>query len=94
MKGELNTEKLWNRIVKNRTSYFMLAPFTIFFALFTVIPVLVAMVLSFTNFNMAEFPKFVGLQNYFRLFLEDEVFIISLKNTLIFALITGPIGYV
>ena len=72
----------------------MLAPFTVFFMVFTVIPVLVAMVLSFTTFNMAEFPKFVGLQNYFRLFLEDEVFIIALKNTLIFALITGPIGYV
>lgn len=94
LKNEVYKERLWKKIAKNRTSYLMLAPFTVFFMVFTVIPVLVAMVLSFTNFNMAEFPKFVGLQNYFRLFLEDEVFIIALKNTLIFALITGPIGYI
>ena len=39
-------------------------------------------------------PKFVGFDNYIRMFLEDDVFVKALKNTLIFALLTGPLGYV
>jgi multiple sugar transport system permease protein len=38
-------------------------------------------------------PVFVGFANYRNLFVNDEVFAIAVKNTLIFALITGPIGY-
>jgi multiple sugar transport system permease protein len=36
----------------------------------------------------------VGLENYFQIFLNDEYFIVSLKNTLIFAIILGPASYV
>lgn len=74
--------------------YVMMSPFFILFFLLTVIPVLSSVALSFTDFNMVQFPKFVGFNNYLRLFLEDEVFIKALKNTLVFALITGPIGYI
>jgi len=52
-----------------------------------------AITLSFTSFNMLQMPQFVGWENYLRLFLENEVFIIALQNTLIFAVFTGPIGY-
>lgn len=52
------------------------------------------MVLSFTHFNMLEWPSFAGWGNYLRLFLDDEIFMIALKNTLIFAVITGPLSYV
>ena len=48
---------------------------------------------SFTDWNMLEKPEFVGWQNYVKLLLDDEIFIISLKNTLIFAVITGPVSY-
>jgi carbohydrate ABC transporter membrane protein 1, CUT1 family (TC 3.A.1.1.-) len=51
------------------------------------------MILSFTNFNVLEMPDFVGWKNYIKLFLEDDIFMISLKNTLLFAVITGPISY-
>ena len=74
-------------------SYAMLAPFMIFFILFTVLPVLAAIGLSFTNFNMLETPEFIGLQNYQRLFVGDTVFITAIKNTLIFAVICGPVSY-
>ena len=43
---------------------------------------------------MLQAPKFVGLDNYVNLFLYDEVFIIALKNTLILAVITGPVSYI
>jgi multiple sugar transport system permease protein len=38
-------------------------------------------------------PRFIGWDNYTRLFLNDDVFMIALKNTLLFAVITGPISY-
>lgn len=78
----------------NKHSYILLAPYMVLFAVFTVLPVLISIVLSFTYFNMLEFPKFIGWQNYTRLFLEDEVFLIAVKNTLLFAVITGPISYI
>ena len=82
------------RLKKNKASYIMMAPYFILFFFFTVLPVLMSIVLSFTYFNMLEFPKFNGWSNYTKLFLNDDIFLISLKNTLIFAVVTGPISYV
>ena len=76
-----------------RSSYFMIAPFLIAFFIFTVLPVVAAIALSFTDFNMLQTPNWVGFDNYKTLFLNDDVFIIAVKNTLIMALITGPVGY-
>lgn len=81
---------LLQRDVQN---YMLLAPFMIMFFVFTILPVIVALVLGFTDFNMLQTPDFVGVDNYLRLFTEDDIFMIALKNTLIFALITGPVGY-
>ena len=80
-------------IRKNKDNYFMILPYFIFFFVFTIIPVLVAIYLSFTYFNLLQPPQFRGLFNYIRLFLDDDVFLIALKNTLIFALLTGPASY-
>ncbi len=70
-----------------------MAPFVILFTIFIVAPVLTAIGLSFTNYNMMQTPTFVGLNNYRLLFLDDEVFMTGLSNTLTFAIITGPVGY-
>ena len=86
--------KLSYQIARNRSIYLMLAPYFILFFLFTVLPVLVSIGLSFTYFNMLEMPTFIGWQNYVKLFLEDDIFLISLKNTLIFASVTGPVSYI
>lgn len=80
-------------INKNRVSYLFLAPFFIIFITFTLAPVLMSMVLSFTSFNVLEAPRFVGMLNYINLLLDDDVFLIAIKNTFLFAAITGPIGY-
>ncbi|MDD6236819.1 MAG: sugar ABC transporter permease [Clostridiales bacterium] len=74
-------------------SYFMLSFWLIIFFVFTVLPILSSVVLSFTDFDMLRVPNFVGLNNYLRLLLNDNVFLIALKNTLVFAIITGPVGY-
>lgn len=71
----------------------MLAPYFILFFIFTVLPVLTAISLSFTSFNVLEPPKFIFWENYIRLFLDDDIFKIAIRNTLIFAVITGPISY-
>lgn len=81
------------QISKNKASYAMMAPYFILFFFFTVLPVLMSIVLSFTDFNMLEAPDFVGWRNYVKLFLEDNIFVVALKNTLIFAVITGPVSY-
>ena len=59
----------------------------------SVAPVLTAIYLSFTYFNVLEAPRFIGWSNYKLLFLEDDVFIIAIANTLTFAVITGPVGF-
>lgn len=73
--------------------YAMLAPFIVFFSVFTVIPVVIAFALSFTNYNMFQMLSWVGLSNYKTLFLDDRIFLTALKNTFTFAVIVGPVGY-
>ena len=77
-----------------RNQYLLVAPFAIVFFLFTVLPVAAAIGLSFTSFNMTSMPSFVGLTNYITLIVEDDVFLTALKNTLVFALLTGPLSYI
>lgn len=81
------------RIKRNKESYIMLAPYFILFFLFTVLPVVMSIFFSFTYYNMLEMPEFIGWKNYIKLFLEDDIFLKSLKNTMILAVITGPVSY-
>lgn len=85
---------LLNRMKKYRASYLLMAPFMILFLIFTVVPVLSAIGISFTQFDMLSIPQFVGLQNYERMLLDDPIFFKVLKNTVIFAFLTGPLSYV
>ncbi len=78
---------------KHKVAYVMVAPYFILFTLFTVVPVLLSLVLSFTSFDLLNWPKFIFLDNYIRLFLDDDVFITAIKNTLKFAVVTGPGSY-
>ncbi|MBB3114630.1 multiple sugar transport system permease protein [Paenibacillus phyllosphaerae] len=83
------------REIKNKKhSYILMAPYMLLFAAFTILPVIMSIVISFTYFNLLEFPRFIGWQNYSRLFLEDDVFLTAIKNTLLFAAITGPVSYI
>ena len=84
----------WNEIKRNKAAYFMVAPFMIIFTCFTILPVVLSAVLSLTNFNLLQIPDFVGADNYIRLFLDDDIFIIACQNTLIFAAIVGPVSYI
>ncbi len=78
---------------KNKASYLLIAPYFILFFLFTVLPVGMSIGLSFTNYNMLQPPSFAGWGNYVKLMLEDDIFMISLRNTFVFAIVTGPVSY-
>lgn len=82
------------RMKRSKISYLYIAPYMILFFTFTVLPVLIAVFLSFTSFNVLEMPEFIGFENYTRLFLKDSVFIKGVKNTIVLALFIGPGGYI
>lgn len=83
----------WIEMKKYKVAYLMIAPFFLLFFTFTVVPVLLSVVLSFTSFNMLEAPEIIYFDNYIRLFLDDDIFLLALKNTFVFAVITGPVSY-
>ncbi len=78
---------------KNYDCYLFLAPFGILFILFTVLPVVISIFYGFTNYNLLEAPDFIGLKNFQKLFVNDSIFTKSFRNTMIVAVIVGPIGY-
>lgn len=92
LRGRL--EKGWKSVKKNKGSYLFAAPYMILFFTFTALPVIVSLGLGFFSFNMLEAPVFVGMDNYIRLFLGDDIFIKAIGNTFLLAVMVGPIGYI
>ncbi len=84
----------WKEMKRNKVAYLMVAPYMLIFTCFTVLPVVLSMLISFTDFNMLQMPNIVWLDNYIRLFLDDDIFLIAVKNTFIFAAIVGPASYI
>ena len=71
----------------------LLGPYVILFLFFIVLPIVIAVILSFTYFNTVETPEFTGLGNYIAVLTQDEVFLKNvLPNTIKFSLIVGPVG--
>lgn len=84
----------WKQVKLNRVLYVMIAPFLIFFLIFSVYPVAQAVYYSFTDYNVLQPANFIGLKNYNELFLHDTTFIKAIQNTFIIALFVGPGGYI
>lgn len=79
----------------NRHGYLFVAPYAILFTVFILIPVILAVVLSFTNFNAIEWPSWVGFLNYITLLTSDDVFMqYVLPNTVVYAVVVGIGGYI
>lgn len=79
---------------QHKSKYLMILPFGIIFITFTFLPILIAVGLGFTSFDMVSTPEFVGFNNYIDLMVDDSIFLIALKNTLFFAIVTGPLSYI
>ena len=78
----------------NKVCYLFLAPYAILFFTFFILPIGTSIFYGFTYYNILEPARFVGVQNYVNLILQDEVFLTSVKNTFVIAVITGPVGYI
>lgn len=83
-----------HEIWTHKMSYGLIAPFFIIFIVFTLIPLVVSSVLSFTYFDMINLPKFTGWDNFVYLFVDDALFLKAFTNTIFYAVIVGPTGYI
>lgn len=73
--------------------FVMAAPFVIFFFIFTIVPIFSSIFFSLTSYDMISAPHFVGLDNYRRLIANDPDFMVTVKNTFVFAVVAGPLGF-
>lgn len=79
----------------NKNGYLFMLPYALLFTIFILVPVILAVVLSFTNYNAIQFPKWAGFLNYITLITSDEVFMqYVLPNTVVYAIVVGIGGYV
>ena len=84
------TREMWK---DNIPMFVMFTPFVIAFLVFTIIPIISSILLSFTSYDMISAPKFIGIENYKRMFINDSVFTVTVKNTFVFAVVAGPLGF-
>ena len=84
----------WAKAKKMRVCYLFLLPYAVLFFTFFILPICTSIYYSFTYYNILEAPRFIGVQNYINLVLQDEVFLTAVRNTFVIAVITGPIGYI
>lgn len=89
-------ESRWKRwLDREGSAYAFLSMYALFFFVFIVVPVVVAFLLSFSFFDTIQLPTFIGLKNYIALLTQDDIFMrYVLPNTIKFAVIVGPGGYV
>ncbi|MDP3130106.1 MAG: hypothetical protein Q8N15_02105, partial [Bacillota bacterium] len=76
-------------------AYAFVAPYLFMFAIFIIIPVIAAILLSFTYFDTVRFPQWIGFENYINILTNDaECMHYVIPNTLKYAVIVGPGGYI
>lgn len=85
MKGTMNS----------KTPYFFIAPTLILLALFSLLPIMIALVISFTDMDLAGLAdysnvSFVGFQNYMEV-LSDPLFLKAITNTLFYVILGVPL---
>lgn len=84
-----------NKFLHKHSVPILLAPYAVLFVFFIIIPVICAIILSFTQFNTIEFPKWIGFENYIQLFTNDTIFMQKvIPNTIIYAIFVGIGGYI
>jgi len=85
---------LLRRMWGERVAYAFMAPFLLCFAAFILLPVFMAILMSFTSYDAFRSPHLIGFKNYAALLTQDTIFMkYALPNTIKFAFFVGPIGY-
>lgn len=75
----------------NITGYLMLSPWLFGFAFMWLIPMFISIYYSFTDFNLLNEPKIIGVANYVRIFTQDDTFYQALKVTFLYVIILVPL---
>lgn len=90
----MNKRKYYKALLKDQWPMLvMLLPFFLLFFLLVIIPIITSFILSLTSYDMLNPTSFVGIDNYLRMFVSDDMFATVLKNTLVFVVLTGPAGF-
>ncbi len=90
----MKMREFFTEINRKKVNYLYLLPYAVLFFTFTVLPVIMSIGLSFTQYNVLQPAVFTGVDNYIKLMFEDDIFTTALINTLVMAVATGPIGYI
>lgn len=90
MAGTEKRRKLSLKARDNIAGYLFLLPNILGFIMFSLIPVVTAFVLAFTNWDGMQKTKFIGLKNFIDLFQHDS-FLIALKNTFVYTIGSVPL---
>ena len=82
----------WSRaLANNAPGYLFLLPWLIGFLGLTIGPIVTSLYLSFTNFDLLTAPRWVGADNYIRMFTNDAKFLASMRVTLFFVIFSVPL---
>lgn len=76
---------------ENTSGYLFILPWILGFLMFTIIPILSTLFLSFTKYDLLTLPRFIGFENYIRMFFNDPKFIKSLKVTFFYVFVSVPL---
>ncbi len=90
-------KSLWRRIKDNREAYLLIAPSVIFLFTFSIYPLVWALRFAFFEYSGVGTAKFVGLDNFIRVFTRDDLYWKSVLNTFVYAggklILTIPISF-
>ncbi|WP_433629066.1 carbohydrate ABC transporter permease [Nocardia sp. CA-120079] len=73
---------------RERAGWVFVAPNLAAVLVFLLLPLGVSLYLSLHSWDLFSAPRFVGISNYRRLFVSDPLFLIALRNTAVFTLLT------
>ena len=76
---------------KTLVAYSFILPNLLGFFIFTFVPIVFSLLLSFCEWNSGGEIKFIGLDNFIRMFSKDNSFWIALKNTIYYTVVTVPV---
>ena len=79
------------KLAGNAVAYLLMAPWLVGFIGMWLVPAVISMYYSFTDFNLLNQPKIIGFANYARAFTQDETFVQALKVTFLYVLILVPL---
>ncbi|MGR6923471.1 carbohydrate ABC transporter permease [[Actinomadura] parvosata] len=74
-----------------RAAYLFLAPWFVGLLVITIGPIFASLYLSFTDYSLLEEAKWIGFDNYIKMFTEDDRFLNSLQVTTVYVIVSVPL---